>query len=110
MIALRWLSQHWYLPLLALFAFGAWIFWILRMTSRPTGILKRELAVIDAGEQTRLRSLEVGRDRANSEIDQQYRAANRELDEGQRAKADRLRRDPSARVRYLNRLSAKRRE
>ena len=83
--------------------------WISRLSSATPGrVLELERQAIDAGEKAKLRELEVGRDKANAEADHEYKAALRELDHKQKAKAHRLRRDPGARVRFLNRLSAKR--
>lgn len=103
---IRWIGKWGWLILVAA---GAWLVWVLRLSSKtPQRRLSLEKRAIDESEKTRLREIEHGRDQANAEIDLAYKKQIRELDERQADKAARLRRSPSARVRYLNRLSAKR--
>ncbi len=94
------------LPLLL--AGVAFLAWVVRLSSTtPRRVLELERQAIDAGEKAKIREAEVGRDKANAEIDHEYNTAIAKLDAKQSAKADRLRRDPGARVRLLNRLSSK---
>ena len=105
MRALRWIKRYWYLPALAALAFLGWIFRLA--STRPTSVIQRELEAIDAGERAAVKSAEEGKVIANAEADRDYEKAIGALDKKQRAKNDRLRRDPRARVRWLNRLSSR---
>lgn len=99
---IKWLRDHWYVPLLTLFAALAWI---ARLGLRPNEIARRQLAKIDRQERTALEAIERGKAAANEQADREYAATLAALDEAQREKANYLRSDPASRVRFLNAMS-----
>lgn len=105
MKAFRWLAKYWHIPFLVLGGIVGLVFLGSRRGSQR--VIDDELAAIDKGEKARLDAIDRGADIANAEADQQYHNQIKRLDEKQSAKADRLRRDPARRVRYLERLTRK---
>jgi hypothetical protein len=110
MRALAWLARRWYIPLLVLAGLAGFVatLMILRRPSSPLKGTEDELAAIDAGEKAKLLEIKRGRDEANAAADLQYRRELDALDARQKRKAERLRRDPARRARFLARVSRKR--
>lgn len=114
MIALRaawaWLKEHAVVVLLAVgsiigFLAGGFLFSQVR---RPDRVVKDELKRIDAGNKAARDAILNGADAAVETLERQHADAIQTLDDAQRSKMDRLRRDPRALAKYLDSLSRKR--
>lgn len=101
--AWRWLREYWYVPVFALVTV---LGWLLRgfVSSNPITRVKDELEVIKAGERAHVAAIDRGTEAANALADLEYKNAIEKLEGEQMAKAEALRTDPRARVRYLRRI------
>ncbi len=104
MTAIRWIARHWYIPLIGAVAL---VGFLLGSRRGPRMAVRDELRAIDAGEKARLDAVDMGADAANEKADLQYKHELETLNARQAVKAERLRRDPAARVRWLERLASK---
>ncbi len=108
MKALAWLKKWGWLVLVGCFGLLVWLV-TLGSGKTPSRVLGLERDAIDAGEKAKLRELEVGKDKANAEIDAEHAGTIAALDAKQKTREARLRDNHPARVRYLNRRAAERR-
>lgn len=103
MTVLRWLKDHWYVPLVVL---AAALGWFVGVRNRgPSETLDVELEAIDAGKTARLDAIDRGEAAAIKRLDAEYRDTLERLDARQKGKADALLRDPARRARWLHKLS-----
>jgi hypothetical protein len=107
---LAWLKDH--AGLVAIVALGVVGFVLARffgLSPRPlpTKLIQQELKAIDAGAKAAKDAVERGADNAVKTLEAQHASTIAQLDEAQRAKADRLRADPRSLAKYLGKLSDK---
>jgi len=108
--AAAWLVAHWYLPAVALLGLLAFFAGRRRLSSgtrrTPIADVRREIEVIKAGSKAKIAESERGTSNAIEEVEALNVVTIRKLDEGQARKRDKLRRDPRALSRYLERLGS----
>jgi len=106
--ALRWLADHWYVPLMLIIGLAAFLLGARRPSGprrTPISDTRRELAVIKAGTAAKVLAKERG---TNAAVDEVMHAKTKSLDkitDKQHRKAEKLARDPVALARFLERLS-----
>lgn len=108
--AWEWLKRYWYVPLTALGALLAIVVgtqFQRRFSAAEAGKrVKRELKAIDAATKVAAVVNEHGKERALKALTATHVIEMESLDEKQRAKAEKLRRDPAALSKYLVRLGS----
>lgn len=103
----KWLLARWYIPILAPVAVAGWLVrWLDDRPQRsPAEVMADELDAISEAERINGYAAARGPKLANSIVDTRYRDTLRNLDQGQRKKADGLRSNPGRRARFLRRMS-----
>lgn len=105
MRVLKWLWNHWYVPLAVVAAIVAALLW-----KKPKGVpvtqvvidsTKKELEVIEAQAEVRRLKAELGAEQARQHVEDKYREAKSKLTAEQAEKAKRLEKDPVALAKFL---------
>lgn len=96
---MRWLADHWYIPLGVLLIGILW--GIFRRRENPARWVRTELAAIDAQTEARKLKAQLGTEAAASVLEDQYRAELDALDAAQAAQAKELRHDPEKLAKFL---------
>lgn len=100
MKTIRWLLDHWYLPLLALACVLGW--WLTRGRVGPSPrVLKLELDAITESARVREITAKLGAERARADVESTHAVALAKLDEDQKAKAITLKSNPAALAKFL---------
>jgi hypothetical protein len=105
---LRWLAQHWYLPLVAIAAvLGSLVTLVLtdRRPESPRDRLDAELEAIKAGERAQTQAALTSVEDAVRRAEEEHADAIQAMDHRQFARAERLRGNPRALSRHLVRTA-----
>ncbi len=107
MIVWKTIRRYWYLPTLTVLSVVTWILWRrwVGKSSHPMDLVSHELKAIQAGVEVEKLTAELGHQEALKHIDDKYAEEMRRMDEAQRKKSDKLRKDPEALTRYIVRGS-----
>jgi hypothetical protein len=98
---LRWLADHWYLPLFVLGVFLGW--WLTRGRGKvlPTKQIQTELKAIEAGRKAKSLEAELGAEQATAKILKEYKAEVQKLNEEEAKQVAELKQDPVALSKFL---------
>ncbi len=105
--AWAWVRKHWYILAAVVVAVVAFA---LGSRRGVNGRLADELDANDVGARGRRDAADRGADAANEVADAKYAETIAKLDSKQARKAEKYRRNPARRVRFLNRLTSAQRE
>jgi hypothetical protein len=106
MKALRWILDHWYIPLFAIGVLLGW--WLTRGKQSPFAQVQNELEAIEAGRKARELEAKIGARQAAAEVVREHAEAIQRLDGEDAKKAEELRHDPAALSKFLVRAGRSR--
>ena len=97
---LRWLVDHWYVPLVFV---GSVLLYTLTVGRRanPVETAKKELRVIKAGAEASKARAELGTEKAIAVVESKYRLDLAALEGEKAARAEKLKEDPRALARFI---------
>ena len=105
MIFWKLLKRYWYLPVIAIGAVGAFLFFGQRGRKAIYARLQSELDAITSGAEADRVEAELGADEARKHVEDKYAAELAAFDAEKRAEAEKLRHDPEALARFIVRGS-----
>ncbi len=106
MKALRWIRDHWYLPLIALagvLGVVAGVF-LQRKPAGPKTLVKEELQALSESNKVRLVLAEEGHEAAKKVVEEKHYELSKVLEGASKEKAARLLENPVALSRHLERV------
>lgn len=105
MKALRWLADHWYIPVIMVVAAVTILIGMKRPKDAMLDLVKRELDAINAKREVREMQIQLGAEAAKQHVNDTYREQLESLDERGKARAEALEKDPAALAKMLEKLS-----
>lgn len=107
MKVIRWLLDYWYVPLLAVGAILAFL-WFRPRGKEAAGVvqkIQKELLAIRAGRDARAALIEQDQETVTKALQKKYEAQLEALDAQKKAEVAQLEQDPVALAKYLERLT-----
>lgn len=102
---LSWLKRYWHIPLVAVaLLVGAVGSLLIQRRLDPVAGLKKELKAIDAGAKAAELAAEKGHELAIAKLEMEHSEKLDELDEKQKVKAEKMKKNPEALAKWLVKL------
>jgi hypothetical protein len=105
MTTLRWLLQHWWVPLTVAGAVLVWVLTKGRQGKSPALALMQELDAANAAADAKKLHAQVGYKQAVKQIEEAHAETLEALDDKQRVQASQLKDDPAALSKFLIRAA-----